>query len=98
MANEQDQANLTQAIGKMAATEPNQAQKQQLTTLQARNPNYVDAAAAFNQYKNQRALQGYKKGGKVRRTGLALVHKGEKVLTKAQQKKLKPSSRTGKGR
>jgi len=28
----------------------------------------------------------YKKGGKVKKTGLALVHKGEKVLTKKQQK------------
>lgn len=29
----------------------------------------------------------YKKGGKVQKTGMALVHKGEKVLTKAQAKK-----------
>ena len=29
----------------------------------------------------------FKKGGKVKKTGMALVHKGEKVLTKAQQKK-----------
>lgn len=29
----------------------------------------------------------YKKGGKVKKTGIALVHKGEEVLTKAQSKK-----------
>lgn len=29
----------------------------------------------------------YKKGGKVKRGGIALVHKGERVLTKAQAKK-----------
>jgi hypothetical protein len=29
----------------------------------------------------------YKCGGKVKKTGMAMVHKGEKVMTKAQQKK-----------
>ena len=29
----------------------------------------------------------YKKGGKVKKTGLAMVHKGERVLTKKQTKK-----------
>jgi len=28
----------------------------------------------------------FKKGGRVKKTGMALVHKGEKVLTKKQQK------------
>lgn len=31
----------------------------------------------------------FKKGGTVKKSGLAMVHKGEKVLTKAQQKKEK---------
>jgi hypothetical protein len=30
---------------------------------------------------------GYKKGGIVKKTGMAKVHKGEKVLTKQQQQK-----------
>jgi hypothetical protein len=34
----------------------------------------------------------YKRGGKVKRTGLARVHKGERVLTKRQAKRM------GKGR
>ena len=29
----------------------------------------------------------FKCGGKVKKTGMALVHKGEKVMTKKQQKK-----------
>ncbi len=29
----------------------------------------------------------FKKGGRVKKGGMAMVHKGEKVLTKAQQKK-----------
>ena len=32
-------------------------------------------------------LPKYKKGGKVKKTGLALVHKGERVLTKKQAAK-----------
>lgn len=31
----------------------------------------------------------FKRGGVVKKTGLAKVHKGERVLTKAQQKRLK---------
>lgn len=30
---------------------------------------------------------GYKRGGKVKRTGMARVHRGERVLTKKQAKK-----------
>ena len=35
----------------------------------------------------------FKKGGKVKKTGVALVHKGEVVLTKAEAKKHKKTSR-----
>ena len=38
-------------------------------------------------------IDAYKKGGKVKKTVLALVHKGEKVLTKKQQKKTKVGNR-----
>ena len=33
-------------------------------------------------------IPGFKKGGKVNKTGLAMVHKGERVLTAKQEKKL----------
>ncbi len=36
-----------------------------------------------------KAVESFKKGGKVHRTGLAHVHKGEVVLTAAQAKSLK---------
>ena len=39
-----------------------------------------------------RRYQSYKKGGKVKKTGLAKVHKGERVLTKKQDKKLSKSN------
>jgi hypothetical protein len=39
--------------------------------------------------KRMMGMDTYKKGGKVKKTGLALVHKGERVLTKKQQAKLK---------
>jgi hypothetical protein len=35
----------------------------------------------------------YKKGGKVKKTGLAKVHKGERVLTKKQNKKYESRKR-----
>ena len=34
-----------------------------------------------------RKIPGYKRGGSVRKTGPALLHKGERVLTKAQTKR-----------
>ncbi|MDE2233379.1 MAG: hypothetical protein KGJ90_04695 [Patescibacteria group bacterium] len=34
------------------------------------------------------AVRGFKKGGKVKKTGIAKVHKGEVVLNKKQQKKV----------
>ncbi len=51
-----------------------------------------------NSVNRMKGIQSYKKGGKVKKTGLALVHKGELVLTKKQQnkqqKKLKGSSKS----
>jgi hypothetical protein len=41
----------------------------------------------FNKGNTSAVPSSYKKGGKVKKTGLAKVHKGEKVLTVAQQKK-----------
>ena len=35
----------------------------------------------------KKGIPSFKKGGKVKKTGLALVHKGERVLTKAQVEK-----------
>jgi len=37
--------------------------------------------------------KGYKKGGKVKKTGIYKLHKGERVLTKKQQKKLKKNKK-----
>jgi hypothetical protein len=43
------------------------------------------------------ALPGtMKNGGVVKRTGMALVHKGERILTVAQAKNYKPSGKKGK--
>ena len=97
MANEQEQAILSQKIGKAAATERDPAKRKELVTTQERNPKLADAESVFNRYQSGRAIQGYRKGGKVKRTGLALVHKGERVLTRKQQSKLKSGGRVGKG-
>ena len=39
-------------------------------------------------------VTSYHKGGRVRKTGLARLKKGERVLTKGQQKKLKKRMRS----
>jgi len=41
------------------------------------------------------AIDKYHKGGKVRKTGLARLKKGERVLTKGQQKRLLKKSKNG---
>jgi hypothetical protein len=40
-------------------------------------------------YSSPNPIPGYKKGGKVKRTGLARVHKGEVVLTASAAKSLR---------
>jgi uncharacterized Fe-S cluster-containing radical SAM superfamily enzyme len=40
----------------------------------------------FNKGNTPAVPSSYKKGGRVKKTGLAKVHKGEKILTVAQQK------------
>lgn len=42
---------------------------------------------AISEKPEDNTLQGYKKGGVVKKTGPAMLHKGERVLTKAQAKK-----------
>lgn len=44
--------------------------------------------ASADAYASPNPIPGFKKGGKVKRTGLAKVHKGELVLTAAMTKKL----------
>ena len=44
-----------------------------------------------NKYFKPSKMPAFKKGGKVKKTGPAMVHKGEVVLNKAQQAKMKRS-------
>ena len=48
----------------------------------------VESNDAIN-YRRGVNAGNYKRGGKVRKTGLAKVHKGERVLTTAQAKRYK---------
>lgn len=43
----------------------------------------------YSQEDESGSTQSFKRGGKVKRTGLARVHKGERVLTRAQAKRYK---------
>jgi hypothetical protein len=47
----------------------------------------MDINAALREELRQKGLKGFKKGGKVKKTGLAKVHKGERVLTAKQAAK-----------
>ena len=47
------------------------------------------ALDSVNAYNSPNPIPGFKKGGRVKRTGLAYVHKGEVVLTSTQAKQLK---------
>lgn len=44
------------------------------------------------------SVGSYKRGGKIKKTGMAKVHKGERVLTKKQQVKLGMKSRMKKSK
>lgn len=56
-------------------------------TIDARNKAVKEAADAADG-------KGYKKGGMVKKTGKALVHKGEAVLTTKQVSKMKKALKT----
>jgi len=52
------------------------------------NPNYLGGRTNKSKFVPPKGnLKGYKKGGKVTKTGPAKLHKGERVLTKKQTKK-----------
>ncbi len=44
----------------------------------------LNAAANFREELKAKGLKGFKKGGKVKETGVYKLHKGEKVLTRRQ--------------
>lgn len=71
--------------------------KQAMATMQLRKQNYASKPIPSGVKSSKSSFGGmsmstmprFKKGGMVKKTGPAIVHKGEKVLTKAQQNKMK---------
>ena len=62
------------------------------TQLAGKNLSRAVSGAAVGQVNalaSPNPIPGYKKGGRVKRTGIARVHKGEVVLTKSAAKTLK---------
>jgi hypothetical protein len=47
----------------------------------------LDITAKLRAELADKGLKGFKRGGKVKKTGVAKVHKGERVLTAKQAKK-----------
>jgi hypothetical protein len=58
-------------------------------TLLGKNLSRAISGAATNQVDMVGSMPMYKKGGRVRKTGPAIVHKGEIILTAATAKRLK---------
>lgn len=61
-------------------------------TLLGKNISRALSGAGVKQieaYASPNPIPGYRKGGRVKRTGLARVHRGEVVLTKSAAKTLK---------
>lgn len=53
-----------------------------------------DELIAYPKGMTPRKMPSYKKGGKVKKTGLAKVHKGERVLTKEQSAKFEKAKKS----
>jgi hypothetical protein len=56
-------------------------------TMGKTEANFANARPYASGYATKSKPGSYKKGGKVKKTGIAKVHKGERVLTKKQTKK-----------
>jgi hypothetical protein len=52
-----------------------------------RLPGMTSRSQQLREELGEKGLRGFKRGGKVKKTGVAKVHKGERVLTKTQAKK-----------
>lgn len=80
MANEDVSAQQSQRLGKLAANPAlSQDQRKSLITTQARMPKQADVEGAITQATSQQALGSFKRGGKVKRSGLYKLHKNETV-------------------
>jgi hypothetical protein len=72
-----------------------QADDTRLTDYQDQQLKQADSAARLTDYQDQQlngmstGLEERKKGGRVKKTGIAMVHKNEFVLTATQAKALK---------
>lgn len=70
---------------------PREAQTHAITREQFRNAGKTQTATPATPTTQgvESPIPSYRKGGKVKRTGLARVHKGERVLTRKQTRKYK---------
>lgn len=80
MANESVSALQSQRLGKLAASPGvSHARAKELVSTQARMPKQEDVEGVITKETSRQALGSFKKGGKVKRTGLYKLHKGETV-------------------
>jgi hypothetical protein len=80
MADENVSASQSQRLGKLAANPGvSHARAKELVSTQAQMPKQEDVEGVITKETNRQALGSFKKGGKVKRTGLYKLHKGERV-------------------
>ena len=85
MANEQQRALLSQRRGKLAAriTDP-QKRRDFIAQQGAGGMSDEELETETSRETNRQALTSYKHGGKVKQTGPAMLHKGERVLNESE--------------
>lgn len=74
-------------LGSGNSSKQQQSKKKQQKKFQAQTVGSSGVNASGGSSSSSASPESYKRGGKVRKTGMAKVHKGERVLTKAQAKK-----------
>lgn len=85
MPNEQNRAMLSKRRGQLAARITDSTKRREFVAAQGEGKLSEEQIEADTMREtNKQALQSYKKGGIVKRTGPALLHKGEKVLTESE--------------
>lgn len=86
---EDEKATLSKRRGQYAATKTGSERKQAISAqgdAEARGKGKL-SRLAYNRLSTEAALGGFRKGGKVKKTGTYRLHKNERVLTAKQAKK-----------
>jgi len=92
MANEQDRASITAVRGRQAARMSGAQRKKYIADSAGVDTDYQntaeETAGVSKMQQTQDVLGSMKKGGKIKKTGLYRLHKGERVVPKSKAVKI----------